>query len=151
LAIALVALAVSIGAWLRPPPESKPPAAPASAIYTDQQIADAKTKVCAAYQKVQQALDIAAARNSGDDPTAVLAVATSVRQVFDFGNRYLLAELADEPATPPDLVDAVRRLASSYRETTLGLLDGLTASDAALKPTLSAGDEATLTVQRLCK
>jgi hypothetical protein len=148
LAIALVALAVAVSAWLRPPPGDKPAAAPK---YTDQQVAEAKMEVCTAYQKVQQALDMAVARNNGDDPTAVLAVATGVRQVLDFGSRYLLAELAETPATPPDLLEAVRKLASSYREATLGLLDGLTNTDAELKPTLSAGDEAMLTVQRLCK
>jgi hypothetical protein len=78
-------------------------------------------------------------------------MATAVRQVLDFGNRYFLGELAKEPATPPDLAEAMRTLASSYRETTLGLLDGLTNTDAELKPTLSAGDEAMLTVQRLCR
>jgi hypothetical protein len=107
--------------------------------------------VCTAYQKVQHALDISGARSGGSDPTAILAVATSGRQVLDFGGRYLLAKLAEKPATPTDLADAVRKLANNFQELTLGYLDGLTNSDREQQPILHASDEAALTIQRLCK
>src|ERR1700749_4459711 len=50
LLISLIALAVGIAAWFRPTPHNdQPPPKPA---YTQQQIADAKSKVCAAFAKL---------------------------------------------------------------------------------------------------
>lgn len=118
--------------------------------YTESQAASAKTNVCIAYRKVEQALDIAGTRNGGDNQTATLAVATDV-QVLDFGDRYLVAALAEQPATPPDLAKEVRTLANVFQQLTLAYLDVLTNNDAVLKPTLNAGDEAQLTIEWLCK
>ena len=50
----LLTLAVAIVGWFRPLP-AKPPSAP---VYSSQQIADAKAKVCAEYQKVHSAIDV---------------------------------------------------------------------------------------------
>ena len=151
LLIALAALGLAIGAWFRPLPGNKPPSAEAKPTFTNQQVADAKTSVCAAFKKTDRALDLSSARDGGNDPTATLAVATSVRQVLDFSSRYLHAKLAEEPATPPDLADAVRKLANSYQEVTMGYLAGLTNSDSDLQPSLHAGDEATFRIRGLCK
>lgn len=139
---------VAIVGWFRPLPTNKPPAAPT---YTEQQAAEAKVKVCGAFEKVAHALDIAAARTGGNDPISILAVATSARQVFDVGSGYLVTKLAEEPATPPDLAKAVRKLANSYQELTVDYLDGLTNSDTDLQPSLRAGDEAASTINGLCK
>ncbi|MGH3970378.1 MAG: hypothetical protein ACRDTV_20210 [Mycobacterium sp.] len=152
LAVALLAvglaIGVAIGAWWLPRADDKPAAAPT---YTDQQVAEAKATVCTAFDKVARALDLSSARNGGDDPTAILGVATAGRQVLDFGSRYLLTKLNEQPATPADLADAIRKLANSYQEATIGYLDGLTNSDAALQPTLHASDQAAITINRLCK
>jgi hypothetical protein len=152
LAVALVAVSlavgVTIGAWWWPASNNKSSATPT---YTDQQIADAKAKVCVAFDKVRQAVSMNTNRSPGDDPTSVLTVATSARQTLDFGNTYLLSKLAEEPATPPDLADAVRGLANSYRELTLGYLDGLDYSDASLKPTMNTIEEQTPKIESLCK
>jgi hypothetical protein len=128
----------------RPYPQAEP-------TYTAEQTAQAKASVCDAYQKEQRALDLAGARNGGDDPMAMLAVATAIRQVLDVGSRYLLAKLAEKPATPPDVTNAVRNLARLDLELTIGYLDGLSNSDPELQTSLKAGDQAALTVQRLCK
>lgn len=119
--------------------------------YSAQQIAEAKATICAAYQKDQQALDLAGARNGGADPTAILAVATGIRQVLEVGSRYLLTKLAEEPATPPDLADEVRKLANLDLDLTINYLNGLANSDPQQQPLLKAADEAALTIQRLCK
>lgn len=148
LAVALVAVGVAVAAWFRPLPDNTP--APAST-YTDQQVADAKAEICAAFEKVHRALALSSRRNGGSDPTAILAVATSGRQVLDSGSRYLLTKLSEEPATPSELAEAVRRLANLYQELTISYLDGLTNSDAELKPLLSGSDDAALTIDRLCK
>jgi hypothetical protein len=149
LAIALVGMAVAFVGWFRPVPHNNQP--PPKPTYSEQQIADAKAKVCAAFAKVDHALDISGARNSGGDPAMQLAVAASGRQVLDAGSRYLLTKLAEEPATPPDLAIAVRQQADSFQELMIGYLDELANSAPEQQPTLKASDEATLTIRRLCK
>jgi hypothetical protein len=148
LVIALVAIGLAVASWFRPLPGAKEPASPPP--FTDQQTAAAKANVCAAFAKVDRALDVAGAQHGGEDPTSVLAVATSVRQVLEVGSRYLLFKLAEEPATPADLAKEVREFADSSQELVIGYLDGLTASDADLQPTRHEGDESTLTIRRLC-
>jgi hypothetical protein len=147
--IALLAIgAVAVGAWFRPLPENKP-ASPPAPTYTSQQIADAKTAVCSAFDKVHHAVDVANTRSGGDDPTAVLAVATAARQALDVGSRYLLTKLAEEPATPAELASQVRKLAGTYQEATIDYL--AEAGEAELGPLGNASDEATNTIDKLCK
>jgi hypothetical protein len=143
----LVTLGIAILGWFRPVP-AKPPSATA---YPQQQVANARTTLCAAYEQVRKAGDAAGARNGGGDPTSILAVATSTRQVLDVGSRYLISKLNAEPATPPDLAAAIRKLADVYQEMTVDYLDGLSNSDPELSPLLQAGDEAHSTIQGLCK
>lgn len=149
LLIALVALGVAIGSWFRPAPDNKPaPAAPA-VTYSQQQVAEAKSSVCGAYQQVRKAGDVAGARSGGSDPTAMLAVATSSRQVFDVSSRYLSTKLAELPPTPPDLAAAVRNLASIYQQLAIDYL--AEAPDSELDPLVRAGNEAHSTIEGLCK
>ncbi len=143
----LVTLGVAIVGWFRPLP-AKPPPAPT---YSDQQVAEAKAAVCTAYEQIRKAGDVAGARNGASDPTAILTVATSTRQVLEVGSRYLITKLDTEPATPPDLAAAVRKLADVYQEMTVDYLDGLSNSDPELGPLLRAGDEAHSTIEGLCK
>jgi hypothetical protein len=152
LVIALVAIGLAIGCWFRPLPSNKASSTPPAPSYTDQQTADAKASVCTAFGNVDHALELADARSGGSaDPTGQLAVATSTRQVLDFGSRYLLAKLAEEPATPPDLATAVRKQANAYQEVLMRYLDGLDYSDPGLKSAGNASNEATDTIRRLCK
>jgi hypothetical protein len=143
--ITLVAVAAAVAAWLRPMPEAKSPA-PSAPTFTAQQVADAKSEVCAAYQKVRRASDANANRKGGDDPTSQLAVAVNDRQIYEAGSAYLLTRLSDEPATPPDLATAVGKLARLFQTITLNFL----ASDPSM-PERDAGDRATSTIQNLCK
>lgn len=145
LVVALAALGTAIAAWLRPIPEAGPSSGEAKQVFSDQEMADAKGKVCAAYQKVRHAVDTNWTRNTGDDPTAQLAVAINMRQVFVAGAAYLQATLAEEPATPPDLATPVHTLINSYQVITLDLL----AADPSV-PAHDAGNEAGATIERLC-
>jgi hypothetical protein len=147
-AITLVA-GVAIVGWLRPSQDHT--AGPGAPTYTDQQVADAKTSVCAAFAQVDRALGVAQSFSGSNDPTAILAVATSTRQVLDFGNRYLLTKLAQEPATPSDLATAVRKQADAYQKLLIGYLDGLHYGDPDLQPATNASVEAEATVKQLCK
>jgi hypothetical protein len=149
LAIALIALAVGVAAWFRATPHNNQP--PPKPTYTQQQIADAKTNICTAFGKLERAVEVAKAVPRGDDANGQLAAATTIRQVFDVFSRYLLAKLAEEPATPADLATAIRKEANSLQEGVVGYLDGLTNSDPALRPLVDANSEAADTIQRLCK
>jgi hypothetical protein len=151
LVVALVAVALAVGCWFRPLPSNRACSAPPAPSYTDQQTADAKAKVCAAFGQVDRALEVAQSLGGSSDPTAILAVATSTRQVLDFGSRYLLTKLAAEPATPPELASAVRKQTDAYQEVVMRYLDGLDYSDPGLKSAGSASNEATETIRRICE
>jgi hypothetical protein len=140
----LVTLGVGIVGWFRPVP-AKPPRAPS---YSEQQVADAKARVCAAHEKVHHAVGLTSGRSS-DDPTMHLAIATSGRQALDVGGNYLLSTLAQEPATPPDLAAAVRKLATTFQELTVDYLAEV--SDSELDPLLRTSDQASVTIESLCK
>jgi hypothetical protein len=143
-AITLVAVAAAVAAWLRPLPEkSDTPSAPT---FNAQQVADAKSKVCAAYEKIHHANYTNSGRTGGADPTAQLAVALNERQIYEAGSAYLFTTLDSEPATPPDLAAAARKLANVFQVLTLDNL----ASDPAL-PEQDAANATALTIQNLCK
>jgi hypothetical protein len=140
---------IAIGAWFRPLPDSKAPSAPLAPTYTDQQISDAKTNVCAAYQKVHHAVLLASSTKYGDDQVAKQVVAEGGWQALDNGSMYLSTILTDEPAAPSDLAQAVRKLAKVYQ---LIALDYMTeANQSELDSALRTGDEVTGTIERLCK
>jgi hypothetical protein len=147
----MLAVCVAIATWYFSSQKDGPAPAPRPPSYTTQQITDAKTKICAAYDKVHHALVLSSARDGGSDPTAVLGVATSGRQVLDAGSRYLMTKLAEEQAALPELATAIRNLANAYEELAISYLDGLTNSDAELQPVLQAADDASATIERLCK
>jgi hypothetical protein len=144
-AITLVAVAAAVAAWLRPMPETKSDVSPAPT-FSDQQVAEAKSKVCAAFQKVRRANETNATRNGGDDPNLQLLVAVNERQIYVASSAYLLTTFGDEPATPFDLAAAVRKLADEYQVVTLNFL----ASDTS-KQERDAADQTLSTIQSLCK
>jgi hypothetical protein len=146
LAIALIALAVGLVGWFRPVPHAnQPPPKPA---YTDQQVADAKAKVCTAFGKLDRAggVLIALAKSSDD-----LVGAINTRQVFDVFSRYLLKTLAEEPATPADLATAVREQASSLEEVVIDYEDGYVKTDPEMRSAVDANSKSADTIRQLCK
>jgi hypothetical protein len=144
-AITLVAVAAAAAAWLRPMSEAKW-AAPSAPRYTEKQVSDAKATTCAAYEKVRRALVANASRTSGDDPTAQLAVAVNARQAYVASSAHLLTVLTNQPATPPDLATAARKLADLFQVLTL---DGLAADRN--EQGHDAADQTLSTIQNLCK
>jgi hypothetical protein len=145
LLIALIALAVGLVGWFRPVPHNnEPPPKPA---YTQQQVADAKAKVCAAVGKLDRAVSVGNGLPKGNDP---LVASINTRQIFDVFSRHLLATLAEEPATPADLATAVRKEADTLAEVVIGYEDGLGTSDPELKPVVDANSAAADTVRQLC-
>jgi hypothetical protein len=146
LAIALIALAVGLAAWFHSTSHStQPPPKPA---YTQQQIADAKAKVCAAVGKFNRAVSVGNSLPRGSD---TLVTDINSRQIFDVFSRLFLATLAEAPATPADLATAVREQASALEEAVIAYQDGLSTSDPEMRPILDASSAAADTIQQLCK
>jgi hypothetical protein len=119
---------------------------PIALTFSAQQIAEAKSKACEAFEKAQKASRSNLGRSGGDDPNAQLLVAVNMRQVFMSSSVYLLKTLAAEPAAPADLAVAVKKLSDLLQVITL---DGL-AGD----PNDSghnAVNETGHTIQNLCK
>jgi hypothetical protein len=142
--ITLVAVGAAVAAWLRPLPEKS--ASPTAPTFSAQQVADAKSKVCAAYAKIHRVVDINAPRNGGDDPTAQLVVAVNMRQVYVVGSAYLLTTLANEPATQSDLAAATSKVARLFQSLTLdGLASGANAEE------FDAVNQTGTVIESLCK
>lgn len=93
----------------------------AAPTYTDEQVAEARANVCAAYGKVHQAVLINTGRN-GDDPASIFAIAANARIALYDGGGYLLTKLEQAPATPTDLADGVRALAAAYQQLAIDYL-----------------------------
>jgi hypothetical protein len=121
--ITLVAVGAAIAAWLRPIPHNTS-ATPSAPVYSEQQVADAKAKVCDAFDKSQKASRDNLSRSGGDDPNTQLLIAVNMRQVFVASSAYLLTTLAEEPAAPADLTTLVRKLANLLQVITLDGLSG---------------------------
>ena len=141
----LVTLAVAIVGWFRPV-APKPPAAPT---YSAQQVADAKMKVCAAHEQVHNAIKASTARDRGSDPTTQLVFAINGQQAILAGSEYLRTTLSQQPATPDELAKTVRRLTDLFQLLVVEYQNNLPESEE--QPTVNSADEATLTIERLCK
>lgn len=146
LVIALVAVGCAIAAWLRPVPKYQPPAAPT---YSSQQVADAKTKVCAAYTTVHHAVLANTGRSGDDDPATQLGLAANARiALFDSGD-YLLKVLAREPAAAAALREATQALADSYQQLALDYM--AEASDSNINRSRQAIETTGSKVSEICK
>jgi hypothetical protein len=145
LLITLVAVGAAVAAWLRPIPHNTSATPPAPS-YSEQQVADAKAKVCAAFEKVLTTSSANSAPSTSDDRNSQLLTAVNQRQVFVVSSAYLLTTLIEQPAAPPELAAAVKNLADLYQVITL---DGLVGdrNDAGH----NAANETGFKIQGLCK
>jgi hypothetical protein len=143
--IAVIAIAVAIGAWFRPIPK---PETPAAKTYSEQEIADAKKAVCDAYSLVNKAVVTTMNKNGGSDPTSILAVAGNARIAVHAGAQYLTETLDRYPATPSDLAQGVRDLATAFEKLTLEYLGE--APDSDQEPLLRGADDATARIKQHC-
>lgn len=117
LAVGVVALALTLVQWFH---------GNASPSFSDQQVKDAKTSVCAAYTAVHRAVVV----NTHLEPSPngdPLAVATSARLALYGGGSYLRDHLTRAPATPADLAKAVDSLATTLEDLAVNYLAGATA------------------------
>ncbi len=144
LAIAVIAAAVAIAGWFRPAPQSASPA------FSDQQTAQAKANVCSAYTAVHQGV----VRNTHltdpnpNDPAGQLAIAANARLALLGGGAYLRDRVADEPATPADLAQAVNSIGSTIEKLGVGYLEA--ASNIVLDPLRHDLDSQVAQINKLC-
>lgn len=149
LAIALVGLAVGIGAWLRPLPAGSP-AAP-EPTYTDEQIAAAKANVCEAFGLVKEGVVINTHRTNPVPDDAIGALATGVYGdvVLYQGGDYLLDHLAKEPATSGKLANLIRSLGSTMKK--LAMIDLAGEPDLVRDPVYRAVNDGITTADEMCE
>lgn len=103
LAVAVIAVAAAIAAWLVPVPKH----------FSGEQSARAKTNVCTTYAIVRNAVSKGTPNPRPDDPVAQTAVAANVRLAMIGGSSYIRETVAVEPAAPADLTKAVSSLADT--------------------------------------
>ena len=145
--VAVIALiAVSLAAWalLRPAPGSDPD-------YSDSQRADAKTKVCAAFEVVRRGVNLNTSLSvpgGQDDVTGTLAVAANARLSAYVGGLYLLEHL--DPATPTELVDQIRGFANLLTDIGAAATAGASDSDPDQAVRLKDADAANTKLRELC-
>lgn len=149
LAIALVAIRLAIGAWFRPLPDNKPPSPPPAQTFNGQEVADAKARVCGAYDRIHHAVLANTGRSGGTDPVSVLGLAANARLALYDGGQYLLKSMAQAPATPADLVAATGALADAYQELAVDYMTE--APDAEIQRSFQAVENAGSKVSGLCK
>jgi hypothetical protein len=98
-----IAVAAAIAAWLVPVPKH----------FSSDESARAKTKVCATYVSVRNAVSVGTPNPKPDDPVAQTAVAANVRLAMIGGSSFLRETVAAEPAASGDLTKAITSLAST--------------------------------------
>ncbi|WP_167107406.1 hypothetical protein [Mycobacterium sp. DL592] len=143
--IALIAVAVAIGAWFRPAPKAE---APAAKTYSEQEVTEAKKAVCDAFEQVKSTVNTAGGK-SGDNPTDSFIVAVNIRLALTTSSSYLADQLTANPATPETLAEPIRLLASRYREIAMRQIADASNSD--LQPLATGADKDIERITEACK
>jgi hypothetical protein len=140
---------IAIGAWFRPLSENKSQSTPPKPTYSDQQVSDAKAKVCAAFETVRTAVTLTSHADAGDDPVLRQALAANGRLALDVGSAYLLDQL--QPATPQPLAGEIRSLAQTLLKLAANYLAGAKDADPPQAALLHDGDTEIAQLTELCK
>ena len=140
--IAVVALGVAIWALLRPPSDTPPPP-------NAQQVADAKARVCAAYNTVRTAVALQTQADVGTDPAASQAIAANARLAMAVGGQHLIDNLS--PAVPPELAELIRSLATDLQNLTINALAGTAGDEASQVARLQGLEANSAKIVELCK
>ena len=146
LLIAVAAMGVGILAIVRSPGEPPPSTGPA---VSAQQSDDGKTGVCVAFEMVRNAVSTQTNIDMGPDPVAREAVAANARLATLGGGEYLLSRL--NPATPRELVDAVRSFANNLQDIGIKQLGGASNADPTVAALLNDAQGASTRIADMCK
>ncbi|MFL6083891.1 MAG: hypothetical protein ACJ74F_11935 [Mycobacterium sp.] len=148
LVVAVAAAALSGWLLIRQAQEGTPN----SPNYTTAQRADAKQKICAATDLVRKGVSLNTnlqPPGGPEDVTGTLAVAANARISLYDGSQYLLARL--DPATPPELGDAVKKFANLLMDIGAGSTAGAQNSQPEQAARLKDADATNSTIAELCK
>lgn len=141
-ALALAAIGFSAWVWLHPRREGINPA-------TDQQVADAKTRACAAFDVVRNAVSLQTHADPGADPVATQAAEANARLSMLGGALYLQGHL--DPATPPSLAASMRKFTDQLQDLAMNALAGMPNDDPTQAGRLHEGDETSQGLVEACK
>ncbi|MEZ0351681.1 hypothetical protein [Mycobacterium sp. pR1184] len=142
----LVALVVAIVGWFRPV-RAKAPNAPT---YSAQQITDAKTNVCAQYQKVHDTIKASAGLDMGTRPNSSASLCTNWSLSASGWKRSSSERTGHAASNTERAGNDYLETRRSFPELTVEYINSTPDSEME-QPTVHAADEATLTVERLCK
>ena len=150
-ALALVAVAMAGWALFGPAPGETPTGSGTTATYSNAQSAEAKSKICAAFDTVRKGVTLNTnlqVPGGPGDVAATLAVAANARLSLYDGGQYLLARL--EPSTPPELAEAVRTFANNLMDIGANATAGALNTDPEQAARLRDADKVNGTVVGLC-
>ena len=122
---------------------------PGEAAVNAQQSDDAKASVCVAFDMVRKAVSVQTNADLGPDPVAKEAVAANARLATLGGGEYLLSRV--DPATPPELADAVRSFANNLGDIGMNQLVGVPNTDPTVAARLSEAQAASQQIADICK
>jgi hypothetical protein len=120
--------------------------------YSGAQRTDAKQKICAATDLVRKGVSLNTnlqVPGGPEDITGTLAVAANARISLYDGGQYLLART--DPATPPDLSDAVKKFANLLMDIGANATSGVQNSQPDQAARLKEADALNRTITDLCK
>jgi hypothetical protein len=120
--------------------------------YTDTQRAQGKQKICTATDLVRKGVSINTnlqPPGGPEDVTGTLAVAANARISLYGGGQYLLARL--DPATPPELADAVKKFANVLMDIGANAAAGAQNSEPEQAARLKDADATNAALIELCK
>jgi hypothetical protein len=154
LAVAVIATVLAVVGWFRPTPPPPPPAAhPSTPTYTEQQIADAKTRACTALDLVNKGAVLhsgtGAPPQQSSDPAMAEAQAADSRLSIIAGGWYLRDHVG--PATPPDLKSTIEHLSDVALDMGQNYLAGAQNNDSAQANLIKEGNSTFAHALELCK
>jgi hypothetical protein len=147
--LALIAIGLAAWALLRPP--SHVSSEGNGVTYTDAQRAEGKTTICSAFDTVRKGVTLNTNLQApgGEEVVGSLAVAANARLSLYDGGQYLIARL--EPATTPELADAVRSFANNLMDIGAAATAGVVNAEPAQAARLRDADALNTTIVGLCQ
>jgi hypothetical protein len=146
IALAIALIGVALAAWSLLRPLNTSATAPH---FTDNQIADAKARACAATDTVRAAVSLQTHADLGGEPAAQQAVAANARLSMTAGGSYLLTRL--DPATPAPLAAEIHSFADDLQDIAIHTMAGMSNDDPSQAARLREGQAAAARIADLCK
>ncbi len=138
-------LIIGVAAWFRAAPAREA----ANPVYSEQQVADAKTAVCEAHEKGSRSLQAAGSKKP-DNPADTLPVtAVNARLAEVVGSNLFFDSVESNPAAPKELSNLVHQLGELYRNIALiQLADG---SKTDISPIAEEALNVTRQIDKICQ